>query len=234
MWRRVVWQFNDISEERIAFILRVHNKYEISRITAQSYVCFLWSTDLLFNHEDWRTKSFRNVRKLVSDYMTTFPRWVTAVRTSNSVRLFSNSTNGFLLMNQRLISLQISGVRGNTIFQLMLYKAGCESVKGEVQWDGGTRSTQVANEKHAHHFSRVIWRKESAWHTQMHTGRWHILTACWGSMLQAGRSQVRDPMMWMHFFFSIYLILPAALGPGVYSASNRNEYQKQKNNISAE
>jgi hypothetical protein len=34
--------------------------------------------------------------------------------------------------------------------------------------------------------------------------------------------------------FSIYLILPAALGPGVYSASNRNEYQKQKNNVSGE
>jgi hypothetical protein len=31
-------------------------------------------------------------------------------------------------------------------------------------------------------------------------------------------------------FFLIYLILPAALGPGVYSASNRNEYQKLKNN----
>jgi hypothetical protein len=30
------------------------------------------------------------------------------------------------------------------------------------------------------------------------------------------------------FFFSIYVILPAALGPGVYSASNRNEYQYQK------
>jgi hypothetical protein len=29
-------------------------------------------------------------------------------------------------------------------------------------------------------------------------------------------------------FFSIYLILSTALGPGVYSASNRNEYQKQK------
>jgi hypothetical protein len=26
------------------------------------------------------------------------------------------------------------------------------------------------------------------------------------------------------------LILPAALGPGIYSASNRNEYQKHKNN----
>jgi hypothetical protein len=31
---------------------------------------------------------------------------------------------------------------------------------------------------------------------------------------------------------SIYQILPAALGPGVYTASNINEYQKQKNNVS--
>jgi hypothetical protein len=37
---------------------------------------------------------------------------------------------------------------------------------------------------------------------------------------------------WGEWIFSIYLILPAALDPGVYSASNRNEYQKQKNNIS--
>jgi hypothetical protein len=29
-----------------------------------------------------------------------------------------------------------------------------------------------------------------------------------------------------------YLILPASLGPGVYSASKRNEYQKLKNNVS--
>jgi hypothetical protein len=33
-------------------------------------------------------------------------------------------------------------------------------------------------------------------------------------------------------FLKIYLILPAALGPGVHSASNRNEYRKQKNNVS--
>jgi hypothetical protein len=32
----------------------------------------------------------------------------------------------------------------------------------------------------------------------------------------------------------IFLILPAALGPGVYSASNRNEFQKHKNNVSVE
>jgi hypothetical protein len=36
----------------------------------------------------------------------------------------------------------------------------------------------------------------------------------------------------MNFFN--YLILPVALGPGVYSASNRNEYQKQKNNVPGE
>jgi hypothetical protein len=35
-------------------------------------------------------------------------------------------------------------------------------------------------------------------------------------------------------YFPIYIILPAALGPGVYSASNRNEYQKQENNVSGE
>jgi hypothetical protein len=35
-------------------------------------------------------------------------------------------------------------------------------------------------------------------------------------------------------YFSIYLILPGAVGPEVYSASKRNEYQKQKNNVSGE
>jgi hypothetical protein len=35
-------------------------------------------------------------------------------------------------------------------------------------------------------------------------------------------------------FFPMYLMLPAALGPGVYSASIRNEYQKQKNNVFGE
>jgi hypothetical protein len=35
-------------------------------------------------------------------------------------------------------------------------------------------------------------------------------------------------------YFTIYLILQAALGPEVYPASNRNEYQKLKNNVSGE
>jgi hypothetical protein len=33
-------------------------------------------------------------------------------------------------------------------------------------------------------------------------------------------------------FLSIYLIFPVALDPEVDSASNRNEFQKQKNNVS--
>jgi hypothetical protein len=33
--------------------------------------------------------------------------------------------------------------------------------------------------------------------------------------------------------FSIYLILLATLGRGIYSASNRNEYRKHKNNASS-
>jgi hypothetical protein len=37
---------------------------------------------------------------------------------------------------------------------------------------------------------------------------------------------------WGEWMFSIYLILTPALGPEVYSAFNRNEYQKQKNNVS--
>jgi hypothetical protein len=51
-------------------------------------------------------------------------------------------------------------------------------------------------------------------------------------MLQARRSWVRYMMRSIHFL--IYLILPGALGPGIYSASNRKEYQKQKNNVSEE
>jgi hypothetical protein len=39
---------------------------------------------------------------------------------------------------------------------------------------------------------------------------------------------------WSELFLSIYLILLAALGPGVHSASNSNEYQKQRNNVSRE
>jgi hypothetical protein len=43
-------------------------------------------------------------------------------------------------------------------------------------------------------------------------------------MLQAGRSPVQ--VLMKCFFFSIYLIIPAAYGPGVDSASNRCEYQE--------
>jgi hypothetical protein len=44
---------------------------------------------------------------------------------------------------------------------------------------------------------------------------------------------VRAPMR-RNDFFLIYLIFSAALGPAVYSASDKNDYQKQKNNVSGE
>jgi hypothetical protein len=43
-------------------------------------------------------------------------------------------------------------------------------------------------------------------------------------MLQAGRSMVRNPIRLINIF---NLNLSAALGLGIYSNSNRNEYQKQ-------
>jgi hypothetical protein len=36
------------------------------------------------------------------------------------------------------------------------------------------------------------------------------------------------------YILSIYLILPAALGSGIYLSSNRDEYQNQNNNVSGE
>jgi hypothetical protein len=39
---------------------------------------------------------------------------------------------------------------------------------------------------------------------------------------------------WSDWMFSIYLVLSTALDPGVYSESNRNDYQKQKHNVSRE
>jgi hypothetical protein len=50
--------------------------------------------------------------------------------------------------------------------------------------------------------------------------------------LRSGKSRVLDPMS--EHISSIHLILSAELGPGVYSAFNRNEHQKQKNNVCRE
>jgi hypothetical protein len=54
-----------------------------------------------------------------------------------------------------------------------------------------------------------IWSYESSVNYQ---------TTCW--------PRLQPP----EYVSELYLILPAALDPGVYSASNRSEYQKHKNN----
>jgi hypothetical protein len=48
----------------------------------------------------------------------------------------------------------------------------------------------------------------------------------WGVMLQAGRSWVQVSMRWLHFFNVRVLNPYSSHGLGVYSTSNRNEYQK--------
>jgi hypothetical protein len=48
-------------------------------------------------------------------------------------------------------------------------------------------------------------------------------TVGWGTALRARRSQVWFPMKPLEFF--IYLIHPAAYGPGFDPVSNRNKYQ---------
>jgi hypothetical protein len=35
-------------------------------------------------------------------------------------------------------------------------------------------------------------------------------------------------------FFSLYVIIPSALGPGFHSVSNRNYYQEKENSVSLE
>jgi hypothetical protein len=64
----------------------------------------------------------------------------------------------------------------------------------------------------------------------MHMGRYRKrLRHCGTSRKVAGSRPLEVIQV-----FLIYLILPAALGRGVYSASNRNEYQKHTNNFSGE
>jgi hypothetical protein len=48
----------------------------------------------------------------------------------------------------------------------------------------------------------------------------HGIVVGWGTRLQAGSSRIRDPMKSSRS--------SAALGPGIYSASDRNECQKEK------
>jgi hypothetical protein len=51
-------------------------------------------------------------------------------------------------------------------------------------------------------------------------------------LLQAGRLGFET--RWENEFFQLNLILLAAPSPEVHSVSNRNEYQKQKSNVSGE
>jgi hypothetical protein len=53
-----------------------------------------------------------------------------------------------------------------------------------------------------------------------------------GSLRPYSQISREEPLLFYQVAPQFLVILPAALDPGVYSASNKNEYKKQKNNIS--
>jgi hypothetical protein len=75
---------------------------------------------------------------------------------------------------------------------------------------------------------QVLWK--SGWNSSFVCARGFLCAACGSIVVKTlcykteGRG-VRDSMRWI---FSIYVILPATVDSGAHSASNRNEYQKQK------
>jgi hypothetical protein len=78
-----------------------------------------------------------------------------------------------------------------------------------------------------------IWRVGSGIRSRLHVKH----AACGSVVVKALRYEPEGrgfEARWGQYILWIHLILPAALGPGVHSAYNRNEYQKQKINVSWE
>jgi hypothetical protein len=89
-------------------------------------------------------------------------------------------------------------------------------------WKGLSKYTDISN------FNMLIIFMDVKQGGRVTHGSVVVKALCWK---QEGRG---FKTRWSEWMFSIYLILPTALGPEVYSASNRNEYQKKKNNVSRE
>jgi hypothetical protein len=84
-------------------------------------------------------------------------------------------------------------------------------------------------------------KSDAVYRTQIKVYSWYISCnsghACGSVLVKAlcyNPNGHRFETRWGELIFSICLILPAALGHGVHPACNRNEYQKQKHNVSAE
>jgi hypothetical protein len=75
-------------------------------------------------------------------------------------------------------------------------------------------------------FPARLWRVLWIWIFQFHRLRYGNVVVEYVCYKQEGRG---FETRWGEWIFSIYLILSAVLDLKVYSTSNRNEYQKQKN-----
>jgi hypothetical protein len=116
---------------------------------------------------------------------------------------------------------------------ICLYEMGFSISPSSEAYHGLNTLEQSTGEKLWH----TRFTRETGWHGYFESSVMrssHIYIYIWGHALCYKPEGRGFETRWSQWFLSIYLILPAARGPGVYSASNRNEYQKHINNVSGE
>jgi hypothetical protein len=135
-------------------------------------------------------------------------------RPSNCTILIKHNTTRRYVMSILTASLNI---KAKNIF-----------THGRAGWDMvASYSGSAAFESMAgHRLSRDFF-----WFFLLRRGKWQSISYIALCYKPKGRG-FQTP--WSERIFSIYLLLPSALGPGLHSASNRNEYPEQKSNVSGE
>jgi hypothetical protein len=159
------------------------------------------------------------------------PEWVRQVVPGGDKVILRRWRGGGFWKWQSWIVMQF-GVESNcSTEQKILHTAVRHFVLSTGQW--GEWSCNVClcnppNEEHTRVWSSVSFK------TGLHSAAECFRTIFWLRPYATSQKVADSRPDEVNEFFSIYLILPAALGAGVYSASNRNEYQKQTNNVSGE
>jgi hypothetical protein len=84
---------------------------------------------------------------------------------------------------------------------------------------------------HLFQFSHVGWQSVAGCTSKLRKKKVYFLFACTTMLVGALCCRMEGGVFetwWGNWMLSIYLILLATLDPGVYSSSNKNEYQGQK------
>jgi hypothetical protein len=164
---------------------------------------------LLVHPEDWGTAFFRNIATCTRLHIATSQQIIFFIVTAARI---SSPTN--ILFFWWVLILIANCCRGN-------------SSKCITSWnDGPIYSCSVKNYRYTRCFKMIVTTLRAYIILWSAHGSAVVKALCYKP--EGGGFDTR----WGEWIFSFYLILPSALGPGVYSTSNRNEHQKQKNNVS--